>query len=263
MTSRTDHLKQSLLAASICAAISIAGTAAAQMATETSGASGVLVEGGGPPILYDQTDNGSGNGAPDQDFEAGYDTYDAEGADDFVVTDAEGWTVLAIDTIGTTGGVAASVNINILDDNGGAPGNVICSYPATATVDTAGSLSTTLPTPCPLPGGNTYWLTQQTQQDFATQGQHFWSNRTVQTGNPGHWQNPGDGFGSGCTTFTPMTTCGVGGGTNPDFLFAIRGVVGILPPPPSVPALNSWGLIATALVLIGGAGLVLRRRKDQ
>lgn len=66
-----------------------------------------------------------------------------------------------------------------------------------------------------------YWVGIQVNQDYATHGQHFWSNRTVMSNNESVWVNPGDGFGSGCTTFTPQTTCGVGGGTNPDFLYTI------------------------------------------
>ena len=43
-------------------------------------------------VLYDQTGVAE-NGAPAQNFQSAYDPYDSVGADDFVVTDAEGWTV--------------------------------------------------------------------------------------------------------------------------------------------------------------------------
>ena len=46
--------------------------------------------GGG--VLFDQSGT-TVNGAPSQNFESSFDQYDAQGADDFVVTDAAGWTV--------------------------------------------------------------------------------------------------------------------------------------------------------------------------
>ena len=221
-------------------------------------------------MLFDQTDNASGNGAPDQDFEAAYDVYDCEGADDFDVTWVDGWNVQQVQTIGTqsTGGTASTVDVMFMNDSGGAPGSQICAYNGLAVTDNAGSLVINLPTDCFI-GQGIAWVAIQTQQDFATSGQHFWSNRTVQSFGPGHWQNPGDGFGSGCTTWTPQTTCGVGGGTNPDFLFQIWGEQAQgptpTPPPPQgasepVPTMSNFGIVAMVVLLIGVAILVMWRR---
>jgi uncharacterized repeat protein (TIGR01451 family) len=177
-------------------------------------------------VLYDQTSNPATNGAPDQDFEALYDAYDSEGADDFVVP-ASGWVIQSIDTIGTTGVAGGStVDVTFYTNNAGMPGTAIpaCTYAALTPADTAGSLSTTLPTACSLAAG-TYWMAIQVNQNYGTNGQHFWGNRTVASGNNAVWRNPGDGFLSGCTVFTAMTTCGVGGGTNPDFLFRLNGII--------------------------------------
>ena len=215
---------------------------------------------GGGSVLWDQTANASGNGAPDQDFEAAFDVYDSWGADDFVVN-SFGWSISRVNTVGTQslGGSAVSVDVEFLSDAGGSPGAVMCSYAVvvpTSQVD--GSFQRDLPGSCELTPG-TYWLAIQTNQDFGGgNGQHFWSNATVQTGNPGHWVNPGDGFGSGCTTWTPQTTCGVGGGVNPDFLFQIEGSI---LPPPVVPSLNWLGL-ALMFFTLGFVGHKFIRKQD-
>ena len=243
-------------------ALGVSANANAQLADDTNVASGSIpTVSGMAPILYEQTDNASGNGAPDQDFEAAFDVYDSMGADDFIVTNGAGWVVTGVDTVGTqsTGGTAASVTIEFYDDNAGSPGNVVCSYPGLTPTQNAGSFTIQLPAPCNLNGGETYWMAQQTVQDFGGNGQHFWSNRTTQTGNPAHWINPGDGFGSGCTTFTPMTTCGVGGGTNPDFLFVIRGFNG--GSNQIIPTMGGVGLGILGLTMVGGGLMAMRRRR--
>ncbi len=188
---------------------------------------------GAPVLLYSQNNSPAGNGAPDQDFEASFNAYDSEGADDFIVTDATGWTVEQIRTVGTTGTPGgATVKVTFLDNSPGGgdpdlPGAAVagCSYTGIVPTDNLGSLTIDLPAPCILPMG-TYWVAIQVNQNFGSFGQHFWSNRTIQSNSESVWRNPGDGFASGCTTFTPQTTCGVGGGTNPDFLFEVWGQLG-------------------------------------
>jgi hypothetical protein len=81
------------------------------------------------------------------------------------------------------------------------------------------------------------------------------------------WRNPNDGFESGCTTFTAMTTCGVGGGVSPDFLFQIVGTVGgggvPYVPPRELPTLSQWGLMlgAAGLAMLGMLGMRRRSRR--
>lgn len=219
-------------------------------------------------LLYDQTNNPSGNGAPDQDFEAGFDAYDCEGADDFDVTWTDGWNVQQVQTVGTTGTPGTStVKVVFFADAGGSIGAQLCSYTGISPTDNSGSLIIDLPTDC-FVGLGLAWVNIQVSQEFATAGQHFWSNRTTQSFAGSLWQNPGDGFGSGCTTWTAQTTCGVGGGTNPDFLFQIWGEQAVgptpTPPPPStaepVPSLNTYGIVAMVLLLVGVGILVMWRR---
>ena len=200
---------------------------AADIVSENPGVYGA-VQSNGRALLYDQTDSAAGNGVPDQDFEAAYDSYDSMAADDFVVP-ATGWSIETVNTVGTTGtSPAPLVDISINADNAGVPGAPMpgCDYPGLIpTADVGGSLTLTLAPVCDLTVAGTYWVVIQVNQDFAVNGQHFWSNRTVQSGNSSVWQNPVDGFATGCTTWTDPITCGIGGGASPDLLFSLEGVV--------------------------------------
>lgn len=208
-------------------------------------------------ILYDQTDFASGNGYPDQDFEAAFDAYDCEAADDFEVTFPTGWDVNEVAVVGTNQlGPPVDITIRFYPDNGGLPDAApICDYPDLTSFVGSGSITTTLPAPCSLAPGF-YWVSHQVQQDFLTAGQHFWSNRTVVSNSPGVWRNPGNGFATGCTDWAPAgTVCGVGGGFN-DALFQIIGVEGAS----GVPAMPWAGLAALLAILLGISYVMLRRR---
>lgn len=212
-------------------------------------------------LLYDQTGQPPrGNGAPDQNFEAVFDTNDSAIADDFVVTSATGWVVNRLNLTGSYSnnvGPADSVDIEFYPDASGSPdeANPICSFTGLPiTVDSSGSFSTDLPGGCILPLG-TYWFSHITNMDFGTSGQHFASNTDTVTGNEAHWKNPGDAFGTGCTTFMPAAACGVGGGAPPfDFLFSLEGMV--LAQVQSIPTFSLSGL----MLLILSLGLFARFR---
>ncbi len=237
--------------------LSASAVAGAQMATE-AGVGGIDGNhtSGSRALLWSQLGaTPRGNGAPDQNFEASYDAYDSMGADDFVVT-GYGWSIEEIETIGsTTGGSPGSVNVSFHADNAGSPNPTPlagCDYPAIAATNTAGSLSITLPTACSIIGAGTYWVAIQINQDFATDGQHFWSNTDTVAGNEAHWMNPLDGFGSGCTTFQPAgTVCDVGGGAPAfDFLFDLSGTQLDAPVAAApVPSLNWLGVGLMVLTL--------------
>jgi hypothetical protein len=75
-----------------------------------------------------------------------------------------------------------------------------------------------------LAGGNTYWLSVQANRMKFNLGLWYWGTRAVQRGSAAMWENPGDGFASGCTTWGTLSTCIGSQGEGPDFLFALRGV---------------------------------------
>jgi hypothetical protein len=222
----------------------------------------VATVGGPQEVLYDQTDSASGNGAPDQAFESDNSAYDCEGADDFEVTDALGWLVKKINTVGTEevspGGIQW-VTVVFYPDNSGWPGTTaVATYvvAGASVTDNSGSLEIPIDPPLQLPAGH-FWVVIQVRQDFVSYGQHFWSNRSVQSFNESVWRNPNGGFGIGCTDWGRQMACGVGGGASPDFLFQIVGER----IKQQVPTLTSWGLVLGALLfVVSGSYFVYRRR---
>jgi hypothetical protein len=173
------------------------------------------------PVLYDQNDNDSGNAISSQNFESAYDVYDNMGADDFVVPAGQKWIVSEVDVTGQyTLGPAASVHITFYKNKKNLPQNVVADYPAVKCADTAGSFVCNLgKTKAKLKPGK-YWVSVQVNMDFAVGGQWYWQVRSLQAGSEGAWQNPGDGFGTGCTTWGGLGAC-IGNG--PDLMFTLRG----------------------------------------
>ncbi|TDM08321.1 MAG: hypothetical protein C4K60_02290 [Ideonella sp. MAG2] len=176
-------------------------------------------------VLYDQNDNDAGSGFTSQNFEADFDAFDNQAADDFVVPAGVKWTVKELVVTGAYfngTGLMPSVNVTFYKSKGGKPGAVKADFPAVVPVDNGtGSLVITLPAKLSLKPGS-YWVSVQANMDFSAGGQWAWQGRSVQANNPAQWQNPGDGFGSGCTTYGDMSTClGV---SVPDFMFSLNGV---------------------------------------
>ena len=205
-----------LILIALCTAVSFA-----QIQSETVAPTDINPPRGGG-VLYDQTTNPGGNGFPAQNFEAAFDVYDCMGADDFVVPDGVSWDVQSFYFVSTlsTGGPVTSVDVNIHADDAGSPGAVLHSFPGIAASHDGTGVNAVIPTTNLETG--TYWVAFSANMDFGCCGQIFWSNRTAPTGGDSHFINPGNGFGSGCTDWTPTPICGVGGGLS-DALFSVSG----------------------------------------
>lgn len=176
-------------------------------------------------VLYDQTDNPSGAGTSSQNFEAAFDAYDDQAADDFVVP-AGGWTIGEVDVGGSYfngAGPATSANVFFYADSATLPGAAVAggtymNVPIASGAGT-GSFVLILPTPLTLAPG-TYWVSVQANMDFSAGGQWAWNDRTVQSNSGAAWQNPGGGFMSGCSpTWGRKTTCVAG--SAPDNIFRL------------------------------------------
>jgi hypothetical protein len=178
-------------------------------------------------VLYDQTGNAGTNSITSQNFEAAFDAYDNQAADDFVVPGGVTWSIDHIDVLGAYfngTGPMVSANVWFYQDAAGLPGAQV--YEALAvvpTTDTTGSITLDLPSPAMLSGG-TYWVSIQANLDFTVGGQWGWTENTVLTGSESAWQNPGGGFGTPCSAWgARVSTCGIGG-PDPDLSFALQGI---------------------------------------
>lgn len=161
-------------------------------------------------LLYDQINDfnitDTSVGAATQDFEAQFDAFDCELADDFTIPPDVSWEITSIEFLGTTSGVPPPIfNIFIYEDDGGKPdvdGPGRLSYIKVNATSDDGLYTIALgPTP-QLRSGKTYWLAVQAAVDFLLFGQLFWLAKFPQRGSPAQWQNPGGGFNVAmCTSF--------------------------------------------------------------
>jgi hypothetical protein len=189
--------------------------------TETSAKQIKVLPGSGSTdvILYSQMTPATW-GRASQDFEASFDIYDNQAADDFTVTGGP-WNINLVKFIGhySTTGPAAGFNIYFYNDNAGLPGTLITSYPSVGYSVLGDVFSCTLPSTLVLADG-TYWISVQVRMDFSPYGQWYWrANALPLIGYEGAWQNPGDGFGSGFTTWTSGGTVWGGTYAERDFCF--------------------------------------------
>ena len=175
-------------------------------------------------VLYDQTNNAALSASSSQNFEAAFDAFDDEVADDFVVPAGVNWTVNQVFAGGiyfNGAGPASSVNVVFYSDSSTLPGAVVATRNTQViATDAAGSFTINIsPTVVLAPG--TYWVSVQANQNFTPNGQWGWTDRTVTSNSGSAFRNPGNGLGTGCTSFGRKTTCIPT--SSPDCLFQILG----------------------------------------
>jgi hypothetical protein len=176
---------------------------------------------------YAQSDHDAFASVISQNFEPSFDAYDTQAADDFVLTKPCRRPVIDVDgSYGEGVGTADSFNVTIYRAGKHGPGRVVRQFDSRGYVDTChdgGCVEIDLGKK--LKPGH-WWISVQANLSFtqtsSTWG--FWSNFTVR--NTGAmWQNPADGFGTGCTSYTDVLTCfGDGAGIGGDLSFVIRTV---------------------------------------
>ena len=202
----------------------------------------LLVEGPTPTptpetILYDQYDNFSTEKTPNipsQDAETALDFFDSQAADDFIVPAGQTWQITEVDVLGEydSAGPAASFHVFFYENGAGdLPGMLVASRlenPYTGSND----FVITLTEPVTLPEGH-YWVSVQARQDITQAGFWLWHNRTVQSNSGAAWQNPGNGFGTGCVVWIRRVACAVLGQTAPDQVFRLIGTAGVGTPTPT------------------------------
>ncbi len=181
---------------------------------------------------YTQQDNDNGTGIVSQNFEPGEDTLDSQGADDFrikkkkcITGQAASVRGVSLFTISADGvyfngpGPADSYNVTYYKDSRGTPGSAVAVCDDAAYTDPSGTGNPTIACRVTLKPGS-YWVSVQANMDFSVGGEWGWLTNNTVRGKPSQWQNPGDGFGTGCTTYTTTTTC-IPSGEGGDFSFSL------------------------------------------
>src|SRR5262245_2173576 len=176
-------------------------------------------------VLYDQS-TGANNGANSQNFEAAFDDYDNQAADDFVVSPL-GWNVTKVFASGdysTPHRTPTSMRVTFYANSSGVPGAVICDFPTATFVESpVGTFTITIPGCVLTPG--TKWVSVVANLNLANGagGQWYWDSRAPLTGNAARWQNPLNGLHMGCTTWGTLATCL--NDTDTDMVFRLEGNV--------------------------------------
>jgi len=193
-------------------------------------------------VLWDQYDNPATEppiNIGSQGFEPAFDALDDQAADDFVLPDPGpgfGVFVTAVRVMGEYsdgGGPASSFNVYFYSNGAdNLPGNLIATFLNLAYTGTPPDFTINLPYPPSLINGGTYWVSVQARQDFNPSGQWFWHNRTVQSNADAAWENPGDGYGTGCVTWNRKNVC-MPDQVSPDQVFQILGFEEGNPPSPT------------------------------
>ena len=179
--------------------------------------------------FWDQYDSAATQppvGIVSQKFEPAMAAFDSQAADDFVI--APGWggsyitgvRVMGEYSIG--GGPASSFNIYFYQNGAGnLPGTLMAAFMDLPYTGGPPDFLICLPYPFGVAAG-TYWVSVQARQDSNPNGQWFWHNRTVQSHAGAAWQNPGNGYGTGCITWNRKNAC-MADQVWPDQVFQILG----------------------------------------
>ena len=178
-------------------------------------------------VLYDQYDNFATEepvNIPSQDAETALDFFDSQAADDFIVPAGQTWQVTDVDVLGEYDSTGPAASFHVFFYENGAddlPGILVASRlenPYTGSSD----FVITLTEPVTLPQGH-YWVSVQARQDITQAGFWLWHNRTIQSNAGAAWQNPGNGFGTGCVIWVRKIACALLGETAPDQVFRLIG----------------------------------------
>jgi hypothetical protein len=153
-------------------------------------------------------------GIGSQKFEPPMAAFDDQAADDFVVNVPPPPMFLYVTGVrvmgeySAGGGPASSFNVYFYTNNAGhLPGTQIAAFLNRPYTGTPPDFEIRWTPISIFPSSGTYWVSVQAVQDFNSNGQWFWHNRTVQSNAGAVWQNPGDGYGTGCTTWNRKNAC--------------------------------------------------------
>jgi hypothetical protein len=171
-------------------------------------------------VLYDQTDFSTSDNHGSNDWDAPNDAYDDQLADDFIVPEGQTWQISQVDVIGSGGYDAPTVNVFLYASAGALPGAELFHQPVVATNGPNYSIALT---GAPSLQAGTYWISvQQAGSHGGTAW--YWSERSVQSGSPAAYRNPGGASAASCTDWEVRQSCFSGVSTTPDELFKLSGI---------------------------------------
>jgi hypothetical protein len=177
-------------------------------------------------VLVNQLPSGSFSSPAAVSHDYSNDAGDSQAADDFTVPVGQVWTVQGVDVVGATSDTGShTAGVSLYATGGALPAGQLFAQTGIAIPDCTTGQSCDFSAPVSgapqlLPG--TYWLSVQT----AGQSPWYWAVHPPDAifGNPAVWQNPGNGFGAGCTSFTALAGCGIATATDgKDLAFALNG----------------------------------------
>ena len=185
----------------------------------------------GSTTLYNQDAGSDSNAIVSQNFtDSSFpSTYDAYGADDFVIP---GTTKHKITKVFANGGYfgwpgpANSVTVVFYKKIKAGVAVLLKSCPSESYSDLSGSgafLVDVSGCGVKIGGGKHRWVSAYVNMAFNTGGEWYWRTNINKVGKPSVWENPKNGFGTGCTTWTATQVCIPYTGVGPDFAFAILG----------------------------------------
>lgn len=183
-------------------------------------------------ILHDQFDNAGPVSTSSQDFWPNeWNSFDDMVADDFLIPPEENWTITSISVAGAytadggqNSGPADWVDVSFWTNQGSLPGEIVATMNQLVPVDglASGDFTISLGAGVALSPG-TYWVAVQARVQYPENGVWRWTDRTVVFNERAAWQNPGNGFGTGCIEWeTRSTTCNLDPSA-PDQVYRLTG----------------------------------------
>jgi hypothetical protein len=142
--------------------------------------------------------------------------HNSTAADDFVVPTGQTWTISEVRVVGK-GAHNPPVHVNFYARAAALPGALVATRSRNAH-GKRGNFTIMLHHPVTLVAG-TYWMSVQ----VISAATWSWGSTVDGHSDPAAWKNPGDGYHTGCTTWTVATDCATSPGFGPDLLFALRG----------------------------------------
>jgi hypothetical protein len=182
-------------------------------------------------ILYNQYDNSGAVALNSQNFEAAYDAYDDQAADDFFVPANTSWKIVGVGIQGlyfNGPGPADSFNIFLYTDTANEPGVLRITrsnmaYTLNGTDQFRIKVNPAINVPAS-PSPRHLWISVQANLDFAggLGGQFGWTDRTIANNSGAAWQNPGGGFGV-CPSWDILDNCFGGLNDGDDMVYLLVG----------------------------------------